>query len=277
MNLINYYIIFFQFCLIFVNGQNRVEYKVLPIEVAVNNPERGFFRYSQTESSKPYIPLNYLTLSYFKLSNVTLIWRYFYIDAFMNSPISESYLNSIQSDFNTLRQAGLKIIIRFAYSRDYISTNIWDTNKSIILTHIAQLKPIIQANYDVIAVFQAGFIGVWGEWYWSNYFGAMPTPNADQLKDRREVLEAILDAVPSSRFVQIRYNYLKRDMYNLTSGISLNEAYSETSSISRLGHHCDCFLASDNDWGTYRNKSIEFPYLEQDTKYTPMGGETWFL
>ena len=41
-----------------------------------------------------------------------------------------------------------------------------------------------------------------------------------------------------------------------------------------LGHHNDCFLASSTDYGTYDDVGKEYPYLEQDTKYVPMGGET---
>ena len=40
------------------------------------------------------------------------------------------------------------------------------------------------------------------------------------------------------------------------------------------GHHNDCFLASSTDFGTYDDKSVEYPYLTEDTKYTVMGGET---
>ena len=43
------------------------------------------------------------------------------------------------------------------------------------------------------------------------------------------------------------------------------------------GHHNDCFLASSLDRGTYINRSLEYPYLKDDTKYTVMGGETCSL
>lgn len=48
------------------------------------------------------------------------------------------------------------------------------------------------------------------------------------------------------------------------------------SHISRTGHHNDCFLASDTDYGTYSSpaNSEEYAYLAQETRYTPMGGET---
>jgi hypothetical protein len=44
--------------------------------------------------------------------------------------------------------------------------------------------------------------------------------------------------------------------------------------LARTGYHNDCFLASDTDYGTYLTPTIEYPYLEAETKYLPMGGET---
>jgi hypothetical protein len=44
-----------------------------------------------------------------------------------------------------------------------------------------------------------------------------------------------------------------------------------------VGHYNDCFLASADDYGTYGNTSVEFPYLAQETKFLPMGGETCAL
>ena len=48
------------------------------------------------------------------------------------------------------------------------------------------------------------------------------------------------------------------------------------SELSRTGHHNDCFLAGETDKGTYTEGRIEDEkdYLESETKYTTMGGET---
>ncbi|WP_268919071.1 DUF4832 domain-containing protein [Paractinoplanes lichenicola] len=47
-----------------------------------------------------------------------------------------------------------------------------------------------------------------------------------------------------------------------------------TGAVARIGHHNDCFLASPDDFGTYENPAVEYPYLQQDTRTNPMGGET---
>ncbi len=43
---------------------------------------------------------------------------------------------------------------------------------------------------------------------------------------------------------------------------------------ARVAHHNDCFLASKDDYGTYQDIEEEKRYLEQETRFLPMGGET---
>ena len=237
---------------------------------AIANPERGFYKHTETHSTG-YYPLSQTTLTGYRTnSNITLILRVFYLENFINGPISSTYLQNMQTDFARIRAAGLKCIVRFAYA-DTDDTGVpHDATKTIILSHINQLTPILQANSDVIAVMQAGFIGSWGEWYYTDHFGKPPT--ATDYANRKNVVDAILAAVPN-RFVQIRTPALKMNTYQSTTPLSLSQAYSGTA-LSRLGHHNDCFLASSSDYGTYTNVATEYPYLEQETKFTPMGGET---
>jgi hypothetical protein len=61
-------------------------------------------------------------------------------------------------------------------------------------------------------------------------------------------------------------------MYSTTPVPSAN-AYNG-SALSRLGHHNDCFLAGPDDFGTYENTAVEYPYLQAETTYVAMGGET---
>jgi hypothetical protein len=239
-----------------------------PTTAAINNPERGFYRHTEVHSAS-YSGLDQNTLNGYKSSNTTLLLRVFYLENFINAPISSSYLSSMQSDFNKIRSAGLKCIVRFAYS-DNINGAL-DASKAQILAHIQQVKPMLIANVDVIATMQAGFIGSWGEWYYTNYFGMSPT-TADYA-NRKEVVDAILAALPSSRMVQLRTPTLKQKTYTTTTALSQSQAFNGTN-IARLGHHNDCFLSSSTDFGTYNNVSTEYPYLQQETKYTPMGGET---
>ena len=113
---------------------------------------------------------------------------------------------------------------------------------------------------------QAGFIGAWGEWHTS-------TNGLDNAADKQEILEALLDVTPASRTVHVRYPPDKEAMYGspLTATTAFNGSYA-----ARTGHHNDCFLSSDTDVGTYPDDEVEQwkSYLEADTLYVPIGGET---
>ncbi len=51
-------------------------------------------------------------------AKISLLLRLFYLDTFVNAPISSNFLNSIQTDFDSIRAQGDKAVIRFAYNQD---------------------------------------------------------------------------------------------------------------------------------------------------------------
>ena len=261
----------------------------VPTTALFPNPERGFYHYTATHSND-YTPLDLAMLQgYRQNENITLIQRCFYLDDFVDSDISQTYLTAMQADFDTLREAGLKVIVRFAYTDQlhFAPGTDWppippygDAGKEWILRHIEQLRPVLQANSDVIAVMQAGFIGIWGEWFYTDYFVQDPwnpgevTP--EDYANRGKVLTTILGVLPANRMVQLRTPRYKVNTIPESASytpISLAEAHSGTN-IARTGHHNDCFLASETDYGTYISPPIEYPYLEAETLYLSMGGET---
>ena len=166
--------------------------------------------------------------------------------------------------------------MRFAYTNETVG---WppeepygDADPTQMLAHVDQLAPVLSDNSDVIAVVQAGLIGIWGEWHYSDYF----TPNSDYA-ERKIILVALLDAVTVERAVQVRKPSYKQGMFNTSSGaggaLPVTEAWSG-SEIARTGHHNDCFLASTSDFGTYDDLEADKAYLAVETRYVPMGGET---
>lgn len=91
---------------------------------------------------------------------------------------------------------------------------------------------------------------------------------------RRDIVDEYLNsATLNSIAVQLRTPVFKQKLAQSTMPLEQGIAYQSTR-IARLGHHNDCFLASPTDFGTYSNVITEYPYLEQDTKFVPMGGET---
>ena len=208
--------------------------------------------------------------SYVLSENITQILRVFYLSN--TGDISQSYLANMQSDFDAIREAGVKVIIRFAYSQG-VTAPYNDATPEVVLAHIQQLSSVLQNNSDVIVVMQAGFIGTWGEWYFTDHFADSPGVLSDKnWEDRKSVTDAILYSLPNERMIQLRTPYFKQTMYD-ASPLNANSAFDE-SFLARTGHHNDCFLASETDFGTYSNVTEDKAYLSQETKYLPMGGET---
>ncbi|XP_019643211.1 PREDICTED: uncharacterized protein LOC109484404 [Branchiostoma belcheri] len=249
-----------------------------PSDEDLVNPERGWWKYAATED-EGFEVLTVSQLSTFRSEGHTLIFRYYVLDLFVHSDISAEFLTNLQADLQNARAAGVKIVPRFAYTLTEGITA--DAPLPQALSHVAQLKPYLQAYGDVIAVVQAGFVGTWGEWYYSDSYSSPDIENDgepvlvtdDDWANRRTLLEAILDAVPNERMVQIRYMKYKRRFTGDDSPLTESEARSG-SEKARIGHHNDCFLASDYDWGTFEDLPVDYAYLSADTKYTVMGGET---
>lgn len=277
------------------------------------NPERGFYRYSETTVDN-FDPLDAQTLAGFRAGqsvsgtvyNVlsTLVFRYFILDGYTGKALPASFLTNITKDCATARAAGFKLIPRFTYTvsvtagscpEQFICTPYGDAPKSIVLNHISQLKPVLQANADVIACVQLGFIGTWGENYYTDYFGDASSNGQKQLydnnwNDRAEVLRAMLDALPADRMVQVRYPQIKqRFVYGVNAPASSAALTQDEAALgtdkARIGFHNDCFLASANDYGTYADygNSSSSPkeattafrnYYSMDSKYVVVGGET---
>lgn len=279
------------------------------------NPERGFYIPKDAYASK-FGPLDSTVLKNYRTQfqahgsatykvYSTLFYRGYVLDIFRDKPLSAEFLQGLESDFAAARAAGIKLIVRFAYTNKSQTGNCpdeykicppyGDAPKQIVLQHIAQLKPLLTKNADVIAVLQEGFIGIWGENYFTDYFGDASTNAIGRImdsswRDRNEVLKALLDALPKDRMVQVRTPQLKQKfVYGPTAGvlakaISENEAFS-FSDKARIGFHNDCFLSGPDDYGTFydygSSSTLRKPaneelrkYFEDDSRYGPVGGET---
>jgi len=294
------------------NAQVKVIYKETKDDFP--NPERGFYRPSEARA-RNYIALQAGQLKTFRSPQLsrdssfsfstTLIYRGFLLDSFLNGPISALYLEKVQNDFNAIRMAGIKAIVRFAYTNrshtgdcpdEYkICPPYGDAPRNIVLAHIEQLKPILRANADVIAVLQMGFIGIWGENYFTDYFGDASTNGKARImdsswRDRNEVLQALLEALPKDRMVQVRTPQLKQRFVYGPSGpvssppLKKKDAYTG-SDEARIGFHNDCFLANIDDYGTFYDygnsasprgaaNEVLRRYFIEDSRYVAVGGET---
>jgi hypothetical protein len=194
----------------------------------------------------------------------------FYLRNFVSSPISSTALSLFQQQMDTVRKAGLKAIVRFAYNDN---NNPADATPSMVNTHLTQLAPYLAANKDVIAVVQAGLVGAWGEWGNTQNYGDSYNMTAQNVADRKSVVDKLLQVVPAERMVQLRMPLFKMKLYGYTTALTASEAFNG-SAKARLGFHNDCFLSNSSDYGTFVNPSVEHPWLAAESNYLVTGGET---
>lgn len=231
------------------------------------NPERGFMHLYDVPSEGE--GLNLELLKTLRPDNVTLVHRMYYFEKFRDKALSEAELLLITTDMQKVREAGLKCILCFAYAG---LGDIWNERKdedapySTIEIHLDQLKPVFEANEDIIAFVQAGFIGPWGEWHSS-------TNGLETTYYKTKVLDKMLSVIPAEIMVQVRTPGYKQEIFGTTLPVDKTIAYSGDKR-ARVGHYNDCFMASADDYGTYTNIEAEKEYMSNEGLYVPAGGET---
>lgn len=234
----------------------------------IANPDRGFYHYTEAKfrsDGTASAPLDAATMTRWRTKeNVTLVKRVFFLEKFASQDtIDNASLNLIAADFSAARTAGVKLIVRFAYT----DSSSVDAPAARVLGHIQQLAPLLNQSADVINTLEAGFIGRWGEWYYSDNFASDPA-NPGNLStadwaERSSVLTSLLDSTDPRIFVQVRYPSIKQHVFGTTVD----------SRSSRLGIHDDCFLAGTDDYGTFATAS-DRQWLAEQSVSLPVGGES---
>jgi len=239
----------------------RVEATFRPTNLEFPNPERGFWRFV----AENFTDVTGDELSDIRAAGLTMAYAVVRLDAFRSRPLPQATLDRLVASFGFARAAGVKVILRFAYN--YPETeeeyeNAKDAPLPIALGHIRQLAPLVAGNSDVIAVWQAGFIGAWGEGHSSS--NGLDTPAA-----KRRVRDALLAALPPGRLLQWRY---PPDL------IAWSPVPGAGGNFPRIGFHNDCFMASPTDVGTFDEdpaiRARQREYAARLTRTTLFSGET---
>jgi hypothetical protein len=241
----------------------------------IPNPERGLYTYKEFITGETStLTINEIK-SYRENQSITLFYTVYYMPDFRDKPISNDYLERIKANMQALRDGGGKAILRFSYTKNE-NDRPWDAPWSITKGHIEQLTPIFQEYMDVISLLQAGFIGLWGEWYYTDNY--IFEPGENDYGPRKQVLDALLKSLPKERMICIRYPKAKINILGIThsDSITIAEAFNY-SDRSRIAGHNDCFLADEDNTGTFGGNLNHRKYWENESKYYAMGGETCAL
>ncbi len=242
-----------------------------PSDSIILNPERGLFHHREFWSDADD-SLTIDDIDRYRQQGYSLIFTVYVLHNFRDTDISEAFLARIRHNMEVIRAGGMKAVVRFCYTYS-TDDKPWDAVWSVTSRHIAQLTPILQDNADIIAVLEAGFVGVWGEWYFTDNYTFEPSPS--QYGARRDVLMALLSALPSTRFVAVRYPTAKLHTLGITPADTISATTAFDGSVrSRVSFHNDCFLANADDMGTFQNNPLYRSYWQSESRYVPMGGET---
>lgn len=241
------------------------------------NPERGFHSQIYYTSDLE----NVADAEVFKQQRegeyaLTLYLHTYYLTDYIESDIAPEFFERLEKNMEVLREGGAKCIIRFSYKDNYRDDDHpWDASQYWVARHIDQIAPYLQKYSDVIFCMEAGFIGSWGEWYYTDGFPFDPK-TVEDFAPRIEMAEHLMRALPEDRQICFRTPGYKM-LYLESLGeeirpLTAEEAYQPTTKARWAGHN-DCFVSSAEDVGTYFSDD-ERDFWAGDTRYTIMGGET---
>lgn len=223
------------------------------------NPGRGFRLETALDvamdRARPENQLVRLSEKYAS-DSVSLSQSYFYLTYLADKTLTESDFDTMQAYFDELRRQGKKTVLRFAYEKDFMRRSPIGPTAEQILRHLDQLKPILQANKDLILVVQAGLIGAWGEWH-SSIHGL-----ENSLEAKRAILEKLLDVVPPEKNVQVRvpeYKNILKDKPEL---------------YRRISFHDDFIVIRPDRWdGDMHEGTPHFNQIVKESPYLVVDGE----
>ncbi len=244
----------------------------------LRNPERGLRLetvIARTEDDLIKWPRKW-KFQEFADDGVTLTQAYCYLTQYWNKPIAREKLDALEADFAEARRCGIKFLLRFAYEND---AHRLSPNTEGILRHMAQLKPVLDRNWDVIYALQSGWVGLWGEFHTS-------IQNIDcDPRACAEIVRKTIELLPEDRFTMMRYPKRRRQVFQswgFHEGIASGMAFSQALP-AKVGFFNDGTLADPTDGGTFADHPLagapgnpDFDFITQDAPYMPVDGELFW-
>ena len=182
-----------------------------------------------------------------RLKNITLVRCIFYLEGYQNKDLDQAVFTKLNNRAAAAKSLGVKMVLRFAYSKQTSA----DADLPQALEHIDQLAPWLQTNYSVIQVLESGFVGKYGEGYYTTHYGDQGTISAEQWTKRNAIIQRLLTVLPANRSIQVRSVEMKKDHFGPTVTVIGPPAKPEA---ARIGVHNDClfgfYLNTLTDHGT---------------------------
>ena len=189
---------------------------------------------------------------------------------------------ALKTTLQNLRNNNTTAVVRIAYDYHYggytkdtwkkdengndvlKKRSVWEPSIDTVLQHQQAVGEIFAQFPDVIASVECGVFGPWGEMHSSQI---MSDANL------KTVLDKWLEVLPKSMTVTVR----QPEHYAKWSGVPIGSIQENVTAPGtkeyRVGVFNDGYLGSYDDRGTFRNRTKEVAWLENQAKHTLYGGE----
>ncbi|EYT83310.1 hypothetical protein CF54_08155 [Streptomyces sp. Tu 6176] len=231
---------------------------------ALAAPHRGFryeMSYNAIDLTSPWAneqnhspdveeTLRTLRAEYGEGAHVTQL--YFYLWDFATTALPGSALANIERVLAGLRRARTTAVLRFAYDDGVREGRRYTVQH--IQAHLRQLAPLVGRYSDVVTVWQAGFLGAWGEWHGSYY------DHEDHPDAVTEIMRSLVAALPPTVQTQVRYAE-KRQLVG------------DPQTRDRIGYHNDYITLGEGLWDYYVPGNPGWPDYLAVSPHHPVDGE----
>ena len=251
----------------------------------VSNPERGMMSYSKFVFENDAIPsVKNIPLDY---TGESLAFMLFYLTDYMNKDLDDDAKDFISTEFDKVRAANKKAVVRFAYEETHVANAQHEATPTQVLKHVDQVADILSANADILYMVQAGWLGTYGEWYYKTnnngetkdgytdyyLYTKMGSTVTDLNDNHKNLLDRMLLKVPSPVQIGLRTAFYKRyylspDAINTWTPITSWG----TDANDRLAFFNDGIRGSDSDVGTF-NSQTDLDMWYSQGNWLACGGE----
>ncbi|NOK59348.1 MAG: hypothetical protein GFH27_549283n192 [Chloroflexi bacterium AL-W] len=236
------------------------------------NPERGWY-FIQMPYGSVTRPLHDVDFDGLRQQNITMIRQVYLLDKWRNQALPQSLLDTMQADFDLVRENGFKIILKFSYNWVHSETGNQDASVLRIDQHLDQMQPLLEENEDVIAFLEESFVGYWGEWHDSTSGHVIPM-TLTLTDEGRQAFNRVADYLPS-RMWSSRYGQQLMQIYETPLA---DEDVFTTARQARVGLFNAGFRSDPSDFGSWSTydpelEAQEKAFAEQSTAYTIQSGE----
>lgn len=265
------------FMIPFSNIFIRVETESFPFEESareLHNPNQGFYHlytFWITDEQKNYEEF----MESICHKDTGLILIKICLQNYRGGRISADGLANIERLFHALESFDQQLIVRFIYDDEGKNKQYEPESLDIILRHMEQLGPVLDAHRRKIFVLQGLFTGNWGEMHGTRY---------GKPEDMKRLADQLVSVTDESIYLSVRTPAQWRSI--VQSDIPSEKTLAGNQLAARLGLFNDGLLGNRSDFGTYRTEDTNEPDLlgrwtrEEELRfqrelcrYIPNGGE----